>query len=102
MNKNLVTAIIKKNHKDVNDIVCRERLIINSVVYNHGQSVILVKGLRKAKGIARKVCKETKCNVIINHHQPWDSWREFISVHYGTKRLRWFYLHVDALVAKRY
>lgn len=99
-NKNLESAIISNNHKGVNDIVCRERLIVYSVVY--ARNVILAENLREAKQIARKICKETKEHVIVNFHQPWDPWRVFISVHYGNKRLHWYYTHVDALEAKKY
>lgn len=99
-NKNLESAIISNNHKEVNDIVCRERLIVYSVVY--AGNVILVENLREAKQIARKICKKTKEHVIVNYHQPWDSWREFISVYYGKTRLQWFYVHVDALEAEKY
>ena len=99
-NKDFENAIISNNHKEVNEIVCRERIIAYSVVY--AGTVILVDTLREAKQIARKICKETKEHVIVNYHQPWDSWREFISVYYGKNRLQWYYLHEDALDAKKY
>lgn len=99
-NKKLESAIISNNHNEVNDIVCRERLIVYSIVY--AGNVIFVEHLREAKQLARKICKETKEHVIVNFHQPWDSWREFISVYYGTHQLQWYYLHVDALEAKYY
>lgn len=96
----LESAILSGDHKEVFDTVCRDRLIINSVVYNDGKSLLMVESLRNAKIIARKLCKETKKRVVINHHQPFDPWREYINVYYGDRRLKWYYLHIDALAVK--
>ena len=106
--KNLEQAIINKNHKDVNDIICSERLIIYSIVYKDDKSVSVefAQSLRKAKQLARNLCNKTKNKVVVNFHNPFESWREFINVYYDKgynhKRLQWYYLHVDALQAKNY
>ena len=51
--KNLEQAIINNNHKDVNDIICSERLIIYSIVYKDGESVSVkfAQSLRQPTGI---------------------------------------------------
>ena len=100
--QNLVDAIVANDHKSVNDIVCIERLLLYSVVYNNGKTVKLVDNLKDAKILARQICRETHDTVDVNFHHPFDSWRNFMSVFHRERRLKWYYLHVDALAAKDY
>ena len=96
----LETAILNKNHNEVSNIICRERLYLFSIVYRDGEGVLLVKTLRYAKIVARRLCKTTRKRVVINSHDPFDYWRKYISVYYGEKRLHWHYLHSLALMVK--
>ena len=87
----------KKEGEKEFDFIYRKRLILFSV-----DREIFVDNLREAKNLARKKCKEQKCHVSVYHHSPFEINREYISIFYGEKRLKYFYLHLDALCAKSF
>lgn len=88
-------------NESVFDIICKERLILYSIKYN--DCVILVDNLREAKMLAREYAKKNQTNVEVYHHSPFEPRVRYISIVYkGNNRLRYFYVHEDALIAKKY
>ena len=95
----LINAIKQNNHMSVFDTICRDRLFCYSVFTDDKEHVEIHDNLKAAKLAARKMCKDTNKRVTVCCHNPFETWREYIIVHYA-KKLKWFYVHVNALSVK--
>lgn len=91
--------IMDGDRAHVSEYICRNRLIIYSVSCDGDAA--LFDSLYKAKIYARKLCKTRAKNVSVISHDPFETWREYISVYYYPRRLKWYYLHVDSLKVKK-
>lgn len=87
------------NRTEIRDYVCAKRITAYSI-QSKNQDVIVVAHVKDAIRKARTICRDKKQQVTIVLHSPFDFWHEIIHVHYGDKKLKWFYCHVDYLDCK--